>query len=588
MLPIVQVSVLREADARAVAGGASLDVLVGRAGGAVARAAAALLERARGRVCGCRVVAVVGHGHNGADALAALAVLAGRGVQVSAVCVDMARFGALANTLADEVVAHGGRVLASDSPAVRGVLGQAQLVLDGLLGTGARGPVRDEVAAAIERIAEARAQGALVLAVDIASGLEPETGCVRKTAVTADVTLTFQALKLGQLLGEGPQRSGALTVADIGVALPTARWTMSEKRDIVPLVKVPRGEQHKRRRGVVVLVAGSVGMAGAASLAAHGAQRAGAGLLVLAVPKEIAARVGAAVPEALTVALPSVDGKITPDAPAALEAWWPQATCCALGPGLGRGPLVTQAVAALLDRADVPAVVDADGLVALAELAGAEGGRGGIMSRRRAGTLLTPHAGEFARLLSSQEVDREATVVAHLLALAQTWGCTTLLKGNLTFIADPLGRLAVNPTGTPVLATGGTGDVLTGVCASLIAQGMEPFDAARLGAWVHGQAGRRAARATSPVSVTAGDVVDALPQAFAELLSSQQFPSQQFPQEEVPGEEVSWPAPVRRASSLIVLPSVGRREVVGVPKDRRLRPLPNFFVTPVARRWQPR
>jgi hydroxyethylthiazole kinase-like uncharacterized protein yjeF len=222
----------------------------------------------------------------------------------------------------------------------------------------------------------------------------------------------------------------------------------------------------------------------------------------------VVSRVGSAVPEAITVPLPESGGGLAAAADNACRRWLGEATAIGVGPGLGRADGTQKVVRGLLAAYRGPAVVDADGLFAL--------GTGGPLAERRAPTLITPHAGEFARLAP----DAEGTRLDQAADRAARWGATVLLKGDNTVVADPDGRLAVNPTGVPSLATGGTGDVLTGLVGALLAQGLDPFDAARLGAWVHGRAGALAAGTLGPVSVAAGDVAEHLPAAFRELQGS--------------------------------------------------------------------
>jgi NAD(P)H-hydrate epimerase len=345
-----------------------------------------------------------------------------------------------------------------------------------------------------------------VVAVDIPSGVDGATGEVAGEAVRATVTVTFQAVKPGHVLPPGSEHVGRLEVADIGLPLPPGRWGVSEAGDLAGLVPVPRAEQHKRSRGVLLLVGGSPGMGGAPTLMGLAARRAGTGLLVLAVPASVADRVGAAVPEALTVALPESGGGLARNADDACRRWLGEATAIGVGPGLGRADGTQKVVRGLLAAYEGPAVVDADALFAL--------GTGGPLAERRGPTLLTPHAGEFARLAPAAE----GTRLDQAAGRARAWGATVLLKGDNTVIADPGGRLAVNPTGVPALASGGTGDVLTGLTGSLLAQGLDPFDAGRLGAWVHGRAAANAVADLGPVSVAAGDVARHLPAGFRELL----------------------------------------------------------------------
>jgi len=499
--PIAEVAAVQAADQAAARAGIPVAVLMGRAGAAVAAAGRELAGGAAGR----RVVALAGKGHNGGDALEALARLARRGAGAEALTTHAPEeLGEEERRCVALVEAAGGRVRRFSPELAGRLLDGADLAIDGLLGTGASGAPRGAAAAAIDAVRAARTR---VVAVDIPSGVDGASGAVAAAAVDADVTVTFQAAKPGHLQPPGSELVGRLLVADIGLPLQACRWGVSEAADLVGLVPVPRGELHKRSRGVLLAIGGSSGMAGAPTLMGLAARRAGAGLLVLAVPASVAARVGAAVPEALTVALPEADGGITPDAVDACARWLDEAAAVALGPGLGRSAATGEAVRALLDRYRGALVVDADGLFAL--------GTGEPVAGREGATLLTPHEGEFARLSPTAE----GTRLHRAADRARAWGATVLLKGNHTVVAEPDGRLAVNPTGVPVLASGGTGDVLTGLTGALLAQGLSSFDAARLGAWVHGRAGALAAAALGPVSVAAGDVAAHLPAAFVELLS---------------------------------------------------------------------
>ena len=503
MRPLAPVAAVQAADRAAQEGGTRVEVLMGRAGAAVAAAAAAEL----GRVAGRRVVALAGKGHNGGDACEALARLGRRGAGAEALVTgdpdDLDEQGLRAVAL---VRRAGGRVRAFDAGLAGRLLAGADLVLDGLLGTGSSGAPRGVVAEAIAAAGMARAP---VVAVDIPSGVDGATGEVAGEAVRAAVTVTFQAVKPGHVLAPGSGHVGRLEVADIGLPLAPGRWGVSEAADLAGLVPVPTATQHKRSRGVLLLVGGSPGMGGAPTLMGLAARRAGTGLLVLAVPASVADRVGAAVPEAITVALPESGGGLARNADDACRRWLGEATAIGVGPGLGRSDGTQKVVRGLLATYDGPAVVDADALFAL--------GTGGPLAERRGPTLLTPHAGEFARLAP----DAEGTRLDQAAGRARRWKATVLLKGDNTVVADPDGRLAVNPTGVPALATGGTGDVLTGLTGSLLAQGLAPFDAARLGAWVHGRAAALAAAELGPVSVAAGDVAGHLPGAFRELLGTE-------------------------------------------------------------------
>ena len=526
MKPVAEVAVVQAADRAAAQAGIPVAALMARAGAAVAAAGRELAGGAAGR----RVVALAGKGHNGGDALEALARLARRGAGAEALTTHAPEeLGEEERRCVALVQAAGGRVRLFSPELAGRLLAGADLAIDGLLGTGASGAPRGAVAVAIAAVGAARAP---VVAVDIPSGVDGASGAVAGEAVTADVTVTFQAAKPGHLTPPGSERVGRLVVADIGLPLEAGRWGVSEAADLAGLVPVPLGELHKRSRGVLLAIGGSSGMAGAPTLMGLAARRAGVGLLVLAVPASVAARVGAAVPEALTVALPEADGGITPDAVGACARWLDEAAALALGPGLGRSMATGEAVRALLAAYRGPAVVDADGLFALgtggleseagtraaggqAAPSGSPPVNSGPLAGREGATLLTPHEGEFARLAPGAE----GTRLHRAAERAAAWGATVLLKGNHTVVAEPDGRLVVNPTGVPALASGGTGDVLTGLTGALLAQGRSTFDAARLGAWVHGRAGALATRDLGPVSVAAGDVAAHLPAAFSELLS---------------------------------------------------------------------
>ena len=391
MKPLATVAAVQAADAAAQEGGTPVEALMGRAGAAVAAAAAGEL----GQVAGRRVVALAGKGHNGGDALEALARLARRGAGAEALVTgdpdDLDEQGRRCVAL---VRAAGGRVRAFTPELAGRLLAGADLVLDGLLGTGSSGAPRGAVA---EAIGCANAATAPVVAVDIPSGVDGATGEVAGEAVTAAVTVTFQAVKPGHVLARAAGTSGGWRWPTSACPWP-GRWGVSEAADLAGLVPVPRAELHKRSRGVLLLVGGSPGMGGAPTLMGLAARRAGTGLLVLAVPASVADRVGAAVPEALTVALPESGGGLARNADDACRRWLGEATAIGVGPGLGRADGTQKVVRGLLAAYDGPAVVDADALFAL--------GTGGPLAERRGPTLVTPHAGEFARLAPDAEGTR--------------------------------------------------------------------------------------------------------------------------------------------------------------------------------------
>ncbi|MFD9377801.1 NAD(P)H-hydrate dehydratase [Streptomyces sp. NPDC059999] len=441
-----------------------------RAAAGLAAVCAGLLTRRRGKVYGARVVLLVGPGDNGGDALYAGARLARRGAGVTAVPMDPARVhpgGAAA------LLAAGGRV----EPAVPE---RADLVVDGLVGIGGRGGLRPAAAALVERIPT----GAVVVAADLPSGVDADTGEVAGAAVRADVTVTFGAHKPGLLIDPGAALAGVVRPVDIGLALPAPELEALQHADVARLLPEPTAESDKYRRGVVGIVAGSARYPGAAVLAVAGALRGGAGAVRYVGPAADA--VLARYPETLI-------------GPGRVQAW-------VVGPGLGDAR--ADEVAGVLAQSDVPVLVDADGLRGLDPE---------VLRGRSAATLLTPHAGEAAALLGVSRHEVEAGRLAAVRALAGRYGASALLKGSTTLIAsdgDPVVR--VNPTGTPWLATAGSGDVLSGVAGSLLAAGLSGVDAGAVAAYLHGLAGRLA---SDGAPVLAQQVADAVPRAWRDVRS---------------------------------------------------------------------
>ncbi len=450
-------------------------LLAGLPQGALMQRAAAGLARVcvlmLGRVYGSRVVLLVGSGDNGGDALFAGARLAGRGARVDALLV-----GARAHEpgLA-ALLGAGGRVTADPTTS-----DDADLVVDGIVGIGGTGALRDTAATVVDALPD----GPLVVAVDGPSGVDADTGTVAGTAVRADVTVTFGALKPGLLVDPGAGHAGAVEVVDIGLGphLPeTPAVEVLQAADVRALLPHGDRESDKYRRGVVGVAAGSEQYTGAAVLCTGGAVRGGAGMVRYVGDDAPAELVRRRWPEVVVGA-----GRV--------QAW-------AVGSGGGDGAADRLAVAF---KDGVPVLVDADGLPALAAHRG---------SHRAA--MVTPHAGELARLLGVEREAVEARRLEHARRAAQDLDAVVLLKGSTTVVAAPDGRVRVNPTGTSALATAGTGDVLAGLCGALLAGGLDPFDAASAGAWLHGLAGRLAADGGTPIS--AYDVLDALPAAFRAL-----------------------------------------------------------------------
>ena len=324
--------------------------------------------------------------------------------------------------------------------------------------------------------------------------------------------MTIGALKPGVVFHPGATFAGEVRVADIGTPSDLIRsdlW-MIERDDVAGLLRPRAPESHKRESGVVLVVAGSKAMTGAAVLCTSAAYRAGAGLVMLAVPEGILPVVEAAVTEATFLPLPETpEGTLAEEAWPALEERLGKVDAAALGPGLTTNAQTASLVRRFVTSSRVPLVLDADGL-------GAFAGRGGELADRVSEMVVTPHAGEFGRLVGLPAAEVLEDRVGHARKAAAEFRCAVLLKGSRTVVAEPDGKVRVNPTGGPYLATGGTGDVLTGAIAAFLARGLRPADAAVLAAYAHGAAGRLAAVERGEGTV-ASDVLEALPAVLATL-----------------------------------------------------------------------
>ncbi|TDC69995.1 NAD(P)H-hydrate dehydratase [Actinomadura sp. GC306] len=462
---------------------------------------AAVCARVLPAVYGSRVVLLVGGGDNGGDALYAGARLARRGARVQAVQAgSKVHQGGLTALLA-----AGGRVLRdgedtaiAHAAIAHAAIAQADLVVDGLTGIGGTGGLREPYARLAALASEAPGT---VVACDVPSGVDASTGRVEGTAVHADVTVTFGTHKPGLLIDPGASHCGVVELVDIGLGpdLPDPDVVAARPADVQP--PEPGSESDKYRRGVVGVLAGGDEFTGAAVLTTGGAVRGGAGMVRFASVAHPAELVRRRWPEAVTTVIePGPHGPGVLERIGRVQAW-------VVGPGLGTGDAAESLLAAVLGT-DLPVLVDADGLTVLA--------RRRDLLRRAAPTVLTPHAGELSRLIAADRAAIEAGRLEHVRRAAAELSATVLLKGSTTLVAEPDRPVRVNPTGTPRLATAGTGDVLSGLIGALLAGGMPALDAAAAGAYLHGLAGRLAA-APEPgpeAPIGAHDVIDALPEAF--------------------------------------------------------------------------
>lgn len=450
MIPVVTPEEMSEIDSAAAE---PESVLIGRAGAAVARVAIEMLGGTYGR----RVVVVAGSGNNGADGKVAAGRLARRGVGVTVFAV-------------------------ADAPQR---LPACDLVIDAAFGTG------------LSRSYNAPDPGETpVLAVDVPSGLDARTGEVLGHPMSAQVTVTFGALKPGLVSGHGPSCCGEVRVIDIGLDVSRATIGLVIDDDVASSWPARSVDAHKWN-GAVWVVGGSPGMTGAPSLAARGAQSAGAGYVRLSVPGEPSP--GHAPIESVAVSVPAAGwAEVVADDLDRIGA-------VVVGPGLGRSDAAVAGVLALITLSSRPMVIDGDALSAIVDAAPFE---------PSSSYVLTPHEGEFHRLTGR---DIGSDRIAEVRAVAAQRRATVLLKGPTTVIAEPGGRVALVTSGDQRLATAGTGDVLSGMIGALLANGLEPFDAARLAAHAHGLAGQRCA----VIGTVASDVAAHVPAALAAVRSGQ-------------------------------------------------------------------
>ncbi len=505
MIPIVDAARMRRADAAAIRSGVPSATLMENA----ARAVSDLVVRA---FPGWQqIVVVCGPGNNGGDGLAAARLLgtAGYSVRVFTLGSPDAYGG---DAQANALRAREGGIALESLAAPRGIaslgraLGDADGVVDALFGTGLARPITGPAARAVAAIQRA---GRPVVSADVPSGLFSDTGAIRGKAIRAAVTVAFGAPKTCHALPPARGVCGRVVVADIGIpskllAGPGHRLFLATEDAVRALLPARDPGGHKRDFGSVAVVAGSRGKTGAAVLAARGALRGGAGLVTVFCPASLESVVVGALPEAMTVGLPEEDGSLAAAAGAALTARLVDFDAAVLGPGLGTSAGTVAAIREVVSKTRLPLVLDADGLNAFA-------GRPRELSRRRGPTVATPHPGEAGRLLGRSSRDVQSDRLAAARTLAKAARCCVLLKGEASLTATPDGRVVVNPTGTPLLATAGSGDVLSGVIAALVAGGLEPEDAAAVAAWLHGAAGERLARTLGDAGLLAHEVADAVP-----------------------------------------------------------------------------
>jgi hydroxyethylthiazole kinase-like uncharacterized protein yjeF len=496
MEPLLDAPSMRATDAWAIEtkGVPSLE-LMERAGEGLARVVAQ-------RAPAGRIAIVCGKGNNGGDGLVAARLLRTAGRDVEPLAVWPAQW--MQGDAQEQV-----KRLGTEPPAFEAArLDRAHVIVDALLGTGSTGAPRDPAAGVIEAINAAKAP---VVAADVPSGVDASTGEVAGPAVQAVATATFHRAKPGLWIHPGKAYAGDVEVIDIGIPRGGPAKPEIGLIGAGVLRDMPRrgAESTKFSSGNVFVIGGSTGLTGAPTMAALGAMRAGAGYVTVAAPASLEPTFSVRLLEAMMVGLPHDGGSLTEEAVEPALKAIRRADAVVLGPGLGRRPATQRFARELFERIDVPLVIDADGLNALAGSFPEE------LPQRRWPTVLTPHAGELGRLLDVDSAEVGRARLAHARAAAAAARAIVVLKGDDTLVAASTGRVAVSRGGAPALATAGTGDVLSGVIGAMLAKGLAPAHAACAAVYAHVRAGQLAAAPHGPDGVIASDVIRELPAALS-------------------------------------------------------------------------
>lgn len=515
-MKIVTADQMRELDRRTIhEAGVPGKTLMERAGSGVVSA----MEETFGTLQGKTVTIFCGKGNNGGDGFVVARLLRQKRRAVRVCLLAHTRdLKGDAKLMYQRFVKGAGRssVLSTPSPdSMHQLVRHSHVLVDALLGTGTSSPISGLYHEAIHAM---NASEAPTVAVDLPSGIDADTGATLGTAVQASLTVTLGNPKLGLFLGSGIDHVGRLHCVDIGIPtqyvedlhLPVELLSPFAIQSWLPK---RQASAHKGIFGHAGIIAGSSGKSGAAALAGKAALRAGAGLVTVATPASVQTSVASGIPEVMTLPLPeTAEHTLSRHALPRLQPFVQSRNAIGIGPGLSTHAETVEVIRTLLAACDRPIVIDADALNALV-------GHTSLLRSRPLSPIVTPHPGEMARLLGESTA---ATVNRNRLAIAQDFARThssiVVLKGARTIIAHPHGPTAIAPTGNPGMATAGTGDVLTGILAGLLAQGVAPWEAAQSGVYLHGLAGDLAARTYGHPSLMAGDLIASLPQAITHVL----------------------------------------------------------------------
>lgn len=477
-----------------------------------------ILEKPSGK----SVVIVAGKGNNGGDGFVIARHLINAGVQVSTfVLGGNDTFPTDARTNFEILQRMDASILhlhqEADLDRLMVHLLTSDLIVDAMYGIGFTGSLGEFDSRIVRLINWSNRP---VVAADIPSGVEADTGRVHGEAVQASYTVTFALPKIGLIVEPGKEYAGTVSVADISIPKsllkdPALKTNLVTQEMVRALIKPRDSESHKGTYGHTLVVGGAPGLTGAVAMASMAALRSGAGLVTAALPASLVPIVDSALPEVMVTPLPtSREAVISLESLPAIENLLGIASVCAIGPGMSGYTEASAIISFVLERAGIPLVIDADGLNALA-------GQADILKNRQVPVVITPHPGEMSRLTgrSIKEIQSNRLAIARQYALE--WGVTVVLKGNKTVIADPAGNVFVNITGNPGMATAGSGDVLCGIIASFIGQGMKAQEAAVAAVYIHGWAGDQAGQYRGQRGLVAGDLIDALPEVLRQCESGE-------------------------------------------------------------------
>ncbi len=540
-MKLVTADQMRALEQRANASGNTFAMMMERAGSAVAAAITARLAASGAREN--QVLVLVGPGNNGGDGLVCARVLYDRGAPVTlylwkrALAADDSNLKLCLDRNIQIVRAEDDK----DFAALRELLATHSVIVDALLGTGVTRPIegllkdlmslvkqriqapgKDDLQELVPAPSGTRLPRPFIAAVDLPSGLNPDTGALDPAALPAALTVTFAFPKVGQLRAPGADAVGELVVADIGIP---AEWASDVEvqvagvGDVAPRLPTRSRESHKGTFGKAMICAGSINYIGAAYLAGSAATRAGAGLVTLALARTLQPIIASSAHETTFVPLPDDNGILVPEAAEVLTNAVGDYDALLIGCGFGRNPRTIEfvrSILALFHDSSLPLVVDADALYALSQTPE------WWTHLPANAAVLTPHPGEMATLTGMKMPEIQADRVGAARKFAAQWRQTVVLKGARTVVAAPDGRITIIPFATPALATAGTGDVLAGTIAAMLAQKLAPFDAAVVGAYIHGLAGEMAQDDIGAAGVVAGDLLPRLPVAIRRVRDSRQ------------------------------------------------------------------